>query len=219
MWVFISFIFLFPASARSSSTCPKPVTAPEALVATLGSCLYIPCRYDLCQAGPSPHPPLLRWLHHPHYDPQQQKFWGRAVEEHRGTTGSPQGDCSLTIPRVYPESAGVYGLRLMANASRRYYKDLRWMHPVTVNVTGRNPHLGVNPSPPSPTHTIPPSPTPTLSPPSVSSLGRTGVNSCVPPSPPFPPPLTPHYPPSSSPHPHPPYSPPPLPPHPFPPPH
>ncbi|XP_076216969.1 B-cell receptor CD22 [Aptenodytes patagonicus] len=120
------------------SVCPELVTGPKELVAGLGSCLYIPCRYDLCLAGPEAQLRKLYWLHHPYYDKKKQEFTGQKVSsmgEFRDTPRTNQGDCSLILPRVQANNAGTYGLRLVADPSRGSYKGLLWMHTVTINVT------------------------------------------------------------------------------------
>ena len=134
-----------PASAGYLSSCPTPVTSPTETVATLGSCLYISCRYDLCQAGPEAQLRNLTWVQHPTYDEKGKEFRGRKVAELHGTPGTNRSDCSLLLPRIRGGDAGVYGLRLAADPSQRPYGELRWMHRVTVNVTGRATPLTPNP--------------------------------------------------------------------------
>uniref|UniRef100_A0A8C8AAP4 Immunoglobulin domain-containing protein n=1 Tax=Otus sunia TaxID=257818 RepID=A0A8C8AAP4_9STRI len=120
--------------AGSSSICPDPVTAPKELVATLGSCLYISCRYKLCQGAKTVHFRIFHWLHQPHYDKSKHDFGGKKILKPSNPTEATEGDCSLVLPHLRAEDAGVYGLRLVAT-SPQWLKDLRWMHEVTVNVT------------------------------------------------------------------------------------
>ncbi|XP_059690639.1 B-cell receptor CD22 [Gavia stellata] len=145
MWLFV-FLLLIPGSA---STCRDPVTAPKELAAALGSCLYISCRYDLCQAGQDAQLRVLRWIHQPRYDKKKQDFMGRWLDEPRRIPGTNEGDCSLILPHIRADDAGTYGLRLVAYTSRRPQKELRWMHYVTVNVTDTPPapHLWPDPAP------------------------------------------------------------------------
>ncbi|KAM6033123.1 B-cell receptor CD22 [Chlamydotis macqueenii] len=147
MRVFFCLLFLVPGSL---SSCSEPVTGPKEVVAALGSCLYISCRYDLCQAGPDPQLRNLTWIQSPDYDKERQEFMGRKVAEIRGTPGANEGDCALVLPRVRAGDAGRYGLRLVADPKRRNSnKELRWMHYVTVNVTDTAPapHLWLDPGP------------------------------------------------------------------------
>ncbi|KAM6298477.1 LOW QUALITY PROTEIN: B-cell receptor CD22 [Podargus strigoides] len=140
MRFFIGLLFLIPGSLP----CPALVTGPSELAVGSGSCLYIPCRYDLCQAGSSAHLELLRWLRHPRYDREQREFTGLNVGEPRWPPGARQGDCGLVLPRVQAKHAGLYGLRLMGSGDK-----LRWMHYVNVTVTETPPppHLWPDPAP------------------------------------------------------------------------
>ncbi|KAM9603376.1 B-cell receptor CD22 [Morphnus guianensis] len=146
MWVFVCLLFFIPGSL---SICSEPVTGPKELVAELGSCLYISCRYDLCKAGPDAQLHKLQWIRNPFYDNTKQEFIGVKVDEPRRTSETNEDDCSLILRRVRASDAGLYGLRLVANPSRRSSKEFRWMHRVTVNVTDTPPapHLWPDPAP------------------------------------------------------------------------
>lgn len=144
-------------AGAAPASCPKPVTGPEEVVAGLGSCVLIPCRYNLCQAGPGTRLPALRWLQKPVYDHGRRDYLGGllvststgatssrarigvAGPPHAPTadTASGEGDCSLVLSHVRAEDAGEYGLRLEANGTRPN-RDLRWFHKVVLNVTGRD---------------------------------------------------------------------------------
>ncbi|XP_074874852.1 B-cell receptor CD22 [Buteo buteo] len=119
----------------SLSICSEPVMGPTELVAGLGSCLYISCHYDLCQAGQDAQLDKLVWIRNPFYENTKKEFMGVKVSEPPRTPEANKGDCSLILRRIRAGDAGLYGLRLVANPSRRNSKDLRWMHRVTVNVT------------------------------------------------------------------------------------
>ncbi|XP_064296664.1 B-cell receptor CD22 [Phalacrocorax carbo] len=144
MWPFICLLFLIPGSL---STCPAVVTAPKELVAAVGSCLYISCRYNLCKAGPDAQISDLRWIHKPKYNEKMKDFMGQSVTHLRGTPGANEGNCSLTLPHIRGDNAGVYGLRLVAEPGRRTFKTLRWIHYVTVNVTDTPPAPQLWPDP------------------------------------------------------------------------
>uniref|UniRef100_A0A8B9VV25 B-cell receptor CD22 n=1 Tax=Anas zonorhyncha TaxID=75864 RepID=A0A8B9VV25_9AVES len=152
------------------AVCPKPVTGPEEVVAGLGSCVLIPCRYNLCQVGTSTRLPALRWLQKPVYDHDRRDYVGgllastatgatssrariRLAASPRphaptATTAYAEGDCSLVLSHVRAEDAGEYGLRLEANSSRSRH-GLRWFHKVVLNVTDAPPapHLWPDPQP------------------------------------------------------------------------
>lgn len=135
------------------------MTGPEEVVAGLGSCVLIPCRYNLCQVGSSTRLPALRWLQKPVYDHDRRDYLGgllvstatsatssrariRLAVSPRphpptATTAYAEGDCSLVLSHVRAEDAGDYGLRLEANGSRSRHV-LRWLHKVVLNVTGRD---------------------------------------------------------------------------------
>uniref|UniRef100_A0A8B9IP41 Ig-like domain-containing protein n=1 Tax=Anser cygnoides TaxID=8845 RepID=A0A8B9IP41_ANSCY len=164
MRFFICLFFLIPGAAPAS--CPKPVTGPEEVVAGLGSCVLIPCRYNLCQAGPGTRLPALRWLQKPVYDHGRRDYLGGllvststgatssrarigvAGPPHAPTadTASGEGDCSLVLSHVRAEDAGEYGLRLEANGTRPN-RDLRWFHKVVLNVTDAPPAPRLWPDP------------------------------------------------------------------------
>ncbi|XP_054661049.1 B-cell receptor CD22 isoform X2 [Grus americana] len=145
MWLFVFLLSLIPASLG----CPEMVTSPTELVVGLGSCLYISCHYDLCKVGSDAELRKLRWIHHPQYDTKQQEFTGKKVSELSGTPGNTKGDCSLILPHIRADDAGVYGLRLVGEPNRRYSKGWLWMHYVTINVTDTPPapHLWLDPDP------------------------------------------------------------------------
>ncbi|KAM9258079.1 LOW QUALITY PROTEIN: B-cell receptor CD22 [Morus bassanus] len=148
MWLLVCLLFLIAASAGSLSACPTVVTGPKELVAGLGSCLYISCHYDLCKAGPGAQIRHLRWILDPQYDMGKQEFMGQTVTTLQGTPDADKGDCSLILPHIEANSAGVYGLRLVAGPSRRpSATPLRWMHLVTVNVTSTPPAPQLWPDP------------------------------------------------------------------------
>lgn len=150
---------LLPLAGAALAVCPKPVTGPEEVVAGLGSCVLIPCRYNLCQVGTSTRLPALRWLQKPVYDHNRRDYVGgllastatgatssrariRLAASPRphaptATTAYAEGDCSLILSHVRAEDAGEYGLRLEANSSRSRH-GLRWFHKVILNVTGRD---------------------------------------------------------------------------------
>ncbi|XP_035170256.1 B-cell receptor CD22 isoform X2 [Oxyura jamaicensis] len=166
MRFFICLFFLIPGAAPA--VCPKPVTGPEEVVAGLGSCVLIPCRYNLCQAGPGTRLPALRWLQKPVYDYGLRDYLGRLLvststgvtssrariglavspQPHTPTAATPsgEGDCSLVLSHVRAEDAGEYGLRLEANGTRPN-RDLRWFHKVVLNVTDAPPAPRLWPDP------------------------------------------------------------------------
>ncbi|XP_074423986.1 B-cell receptor CD22 [Larus michahellis] len=147
MRFFVVFFFLIPGSL---SPCPDPpVTGPKEMVVKSGSCLYISCRYDLCQAGPDAQLTQLDWIHRPDYDQESRKFLGRTVSQLPKSPEDNRGGCDLTLPHVGPQNAGKYGLRLVAKPKRRNHKELLWMHHVFVNVTDTAPapHLWPPPAP------------------------------------------------------------------------
>ncbi|XP_074023699.1 B-cell receptor CD22-like [Numenius arquata] len=143
------FVFLLFFIPGSPSSCPDPVTGPQEMVVGVGSCLYISCRYDLCQAGPGAQLHQLSWIHRPNFDQKTREFRGRVVARPSRTPGADQGDCDLILPHMGKEDGGQYGLRLVAQPSRRNFKELLWMHFVTVNVTDTPPapHLWPDPAP------------------------------------------------------------------------
>ncbi|XP_030330180.1 B-cell receptor CD22-like [Strigops habroptila] len=160
MWVFFWVLLLMQAAPGSGSRCPDPISAPSELVATLGSCLYISCRYELCSAGPGAQLLQLRWLHGPTYNKAMKDFKGVQVADLQrtptgeggddGGDGWPEGDnCGLVLRRMEAAGAGVYGIRMVAS------KGMRWMHFVNVSVTdplthGQRAQIGCWVPPPCP---------------------------------------------------------------------
>ncbi|XP_074714102.1 B-cell receptor CD22-like [Strix uralensis] len=146
MLLFVCFLLLLPGS---SSVCPDLVTGPKEFVAGLGSCLYISCRYKFCQGGKNIKFQKFHWLHQPRYDKTRQDFFGEKTLNPSNPPETNEGDCSLVLPHLKAEDAGVYGLRVVATSPQWIPRELRWMHQVTVNVTDTAPapHLWPDPSP------------------------------------------------------------------------
>ncbi|XP_049649236.1 B-cell receptor CD22 [Accipiter gentilis] len=146
MRVFVCLLFFIPGSL---SMCSEPVKGPKELVAGLGSCLYISCRYDLCQVGSDTKLQKLLWLRNPFYESTMKEFIGVKVSEPPRTPEANKGDCSLILRHVRAGDAGLYGLRLVAGPTGRKKEQLLWIHRVTINVTDTPPapHLWPDPTP------------------------------------------------------------------------
>ena len=118
---------------------------PSVLQAAVGRCALFPCRYRLCPAAPPGVRPTLRWLRDPIFSRPYGDFRGPllASSDPRSATrgrlvappGGAEGDCSMALPAVTVEDAGNYGMRLLANATRRQ-PDWRWLYNVRLNVSG-----------------------------------------------------------------------------------
>ncbi|XP_054254588.1 B-cell receptor CD22-like [Indicator indicator] len=113
-----------------------------------GSCLYIPCRYHLCQAT---RLRTFSWLHHPRYNNSTRDFMGQEVAKIQSDLKDVQGDCGLVLPQVGTSHGGLYGLRLVA-LQRKSSGKLPWMHMVNVSITATSPRPNLWPPPASLTH-------------------------------------------------------------------
>lgn len=130
-----------------------------------GSCLYIPCRYNLCHAGSKARLMQLQWLHQPTYIKEEKRWTGRQVANLLYPLATNVGECHLVLPRLDASAGGVYGLRLEARPTKAGFKELWWMHQVNVTVIG-----GDRTHPPLPPSLARPPIVPSLSLPAVLAL-------------------------------------------------